>query len=242
MLVHFIVHESFEAPGAYETWALERGYNVTFTRLYLGDTLPVTVDSLDMLIVLGGPQTPSTTKDECPYFDAAAERDFILQCINAGKAVVGICLGSQLVGEALGAAWEKSPETEIGNFPITLTTAGRSNDKFEHFGLSVEVGHWHNDMPGLTTEAKIIAFSQGSPRQIVEYTNLVYGFQCHMEFTAEVIEGLIEASKDELPGLFERKYVQRPDSLRVNDYANMNEKLGIFLDRLTEAYHINRQQ
>ncbi|CAH0054567.1 unnamed protein product [Clonostachys solani] len=242
MLVHFIVHESFEAPGAYETWALKRGYNVTFTRLYLGDTLPAIADSLDVLIVLGGPQTPSTTKDECPYFDAAAERIFILQSINAGKAVVGICLGSQLVGEALGAAWKKSPETEIGNFPITLTTTGRSNDKFEHFGLSVEVGHWHNDMPGLTTEAKIIASSQGCPRQIVEYTNLVYGFQCHMEFTTEVIDGLIEASKDELPLLVERKYVQQPDSLRANDYANMNEKLAIFLDRLTEAYHIARHQ
>ncbi|CAG9948676.1 unnamed protein product [Clonostachys rosea f. rosea IK726] len=242
MLVHFIVHESFEAPGAYETWALKRGYNATFTRLYLGDTLPVIVDSLDILIVLGGPQTPSTTKDECPYFDAAAERDFILQCISAGKAVVGICLGSQLVSEALGAAWEKSPETEIGNFPITLTTTGRSNDKFEHFDLSIEVGHWHNDMPGLTPEAKIIASSQGCPRQIVEYTNLVYGFQCHMEFNAEVIEGLIEASKDELAGLIENKYVQQPDVLRANDYAKMNETLAVFLDRLTEAYLTARHQ
>ncbi|CAJ0550019.1 Ff.00g099490.m01.CDS01 [Fusarium sp. VM40] len=240
MRVHFIIHESFEAPGAYETWALKRGYHVTFTRLYLGDTLPVQVDSLDTLIVLGGPQTPSTTKAECPHFDALAEKEFILQCVNVGRAVVGICLGSQLVGEALGAAWEKSPETEIGNFPIVLTTAGRSNDKFKHFGTSVEVGHWHNGMPGLTTDAKIIASSQGCPRQIVEYTNLVYGFQCHMEFTPEVIEGLIEASKKELPSLVQRKYVQKPDSLRENKYANMNEKLGNFLDCLVEAYNMAR--
>lgn len=164
MHVHFIVHESFEAPGAYETWALERGFNITFTRLFLGDTLPIDVGSLDALIVLGGPQTPSTTKDECPYFDDAAEKNFILQCINAGKAVVGICLGSQLVGEALGATWEKSPETEIGNFPITLTTGGRSNGKSEHFDHSEKMGHWHNDMPGVTTDAKIIAISQGCPR------------------------------------------------------------------------------
>lgn len=157
MLVHFIVHESFEAPGPYETWALERGYSVTYTRLYLGDNLPVILGSIDVLIVLGGPQTPSTTKDECHYFDADAEKNLILECINAGKAVVGICLGSQLVGEALGAAWEKSPETEIGNFPITLTTAGRSNAKSKHFGLSEVFGHWHNDMPGMTTDAKIIA-------------------------------------------------------------------------------------
>lgn len=242
MLVHFIVHESFEDPGAYETWALEQGYSVTYTRLYLGDTLPVIAGSIDVLIVLGGPQTPSTTKNECQYFDAAAEKQFILECINAGKAVVGICLGSQLVGEALGVAWEKSPETEIGNFPITLATAGRSNAKFEHFGLSEVVSHWHNDMPGLTADAKITASSRGCPRQIVEYTNLVYGFQCHMEFTTEVISGLIEASRDELPSLVGRKYVQRPDSLRAMEYASMNAKLAIFLDRLIESYNMFRHQ
>lgn len=34
MRVHFIVHESFEAPGAYETWAINRGHDVTLlTRL-----------------------------------------------------------------------------------------------------------------------------------------------------------------------------------------------------------------
>lgn len=97
-------------------------------------------------------------------------------------------------------------------------------------------------MPGVTTDAKIIAISQGCPRQIVEYTNLVYGFQCHMEFNSEVIEGLIEASKDELPSLIERKHVQQPDSLRANEYANMNEKLAIFLDRLIEAYDLARHQ
>ncbi|PHH49091.1 putative glutamine amidotransferase-like protein YfeJ [Ceratocystis fimbriata CBS 114723] len=242
MLVHFIVHESFEAPGAYETWALSRGYDVTFTRLYLGDTLPFNVGRLDALIILGGPQNPSTTKDECPYFDAPTEKNFILQCIKAGKAVVGICLGSQLVGEALGAAWEKSPETEIGSFPITLTTAGRNNDKFKHFGHSEEVGHWHNDMPGLTPDAKIIALSQGCPRQIVEYTNLVYGFQCHMEFTSQVIEGLIEASKEELQSLTGRKYVQQPNSLRANDYGKMNAKLMTFLDCLIKEYSMAQHQ
>ena len=61
-----------------------------------------------------------------------------------------------------------------------------------------------------------------------------------MEFNSEVIKGLIEASKDELPSLIDRKYVQQPDSLRANEYVNMNEKLAIFLDRLIEAYDLAR--
>jgi GMP synthase (glutamine-hydrolysing) len=61
-----------------------------------------------------------------------------------------------------------------------------------------EVGHWHNDMPGLTPNAKIIAFSAGCPRQIIEYSKLVYGLQCHMELTSEVVELLIQHSEVEL--------------------------------------------
>ncbi|KAJ4252011.1 hypothetical protein NW762_011312 [Fusarium torreyae] len=234
--VHFIVHESFEAPGAYVTWAKDRGYASTYTRLYLGEPLPTSVDLIDLLIVLGGPQSPSTTKHECPHFDAGAEKDLISKCINAGKAVVGICLGAQLVGQALGAPWHKSPEKEIGNFPITLTEVGKSNEKFKHFGSVLQVGHWHNDMPGLTANAKIIASSEGCPRQIVEYTELVYAFQCHMEFNEEVIEALIEATKGELPALVQHRFVQQPQALRANHYADMNRKLFGFLDRLVDSY------
>jgi len=185
---------------------------------------------------MGGPQSPSTTQQECSHFDAAAERVLIARCINAGKAVVGICLGSQLIGEALGARYEHSPEKEIGKFPITLTTEGKANDKFAHFGDTLEVGHWHNDMPGLTDGAKIIAYSEGCPRQIIEYSDLVYGFQCHMEFTREVIELLIEASERELATLTAHRFVQQPDVLRANDYDAMNQMLFGFLDKLVAAY------
>ncbi|KAM0229640.1 hypothetical protein ACHAPO_009904 [Fusarium lateritium] len=234
--IHFIVHESFEAPGAYETWAKDREYGISYSQLYLGDSLPQSINSIDLLIVLGGPQNPSTTTDECPYFNAAAEKELILRCVNAGKAVVGVCLGAQLVGESLGASWEKSPEKEIGNFPIMLTKAGEMNEKFMQFGSSLLVGHWHSGMPGLTLGAKIIAWSSGCPRQIVEYTSLVYGFQCHLEFNDEVIEALIQASNDELPTLKQHRFVQQPEDLRMNNYEQMNQKLFIFLDHLIDSY------
>ncbi len=236
MKVHFVIHEAFEGPGAYETWAKARGHAISFTHLYQGDSLRNSADGHDMLIVMGGPQSPATTTDDCPHFDAAAERELIIRFIGANKPVVGICLGSQLIGEALGASHSHSPEKEIGKFPITLTAEGRANPKFSDFGRELAVGHWHNDMPGLTPDAKIIAGSEGCPRQIVEYGNLVYGFQCHMEFTPQVIELLIAASETELAALGGHRFVQQPDALRDNDYAEMNEKLFGFLDKLEAAY------
>lgn len=236
MHVHFVVHESFEAPGAFETWANIRGHSIGFSRVYLGDALPQTPDSIDLLIVLGGPQSPATTPAECQHFDAAAEKALIAQCVNVGKAVVGVCLGSQLIGESLGAKFGHSPEKEIGKFPIVMTEDGRKNPKFSHFGNGLDVGHWHNDMPGLTPQATVLAYSEGCPRQIVEYSNLVYGFQCHMEFTPAVIELLITAAEQELPSLANHRFVQQSDVLRKHDFQDMNDKLCGFLDKLVLDY------
>lgn len=236
MKVHFIVHESFEAPGAYETWVTERGYEASYSRVYANDVLPASADSFDLLVVLGGPQDPATTVAQCPHFNAADECRLIGQAVDAMKAVVGVCLGSQLIGEALGAQFGHSPEKEIGKYPISLTAEGKANSKVAHFGEVLEVGHWHNDMPGLTADAKVLAVSEGCPRQIVEYTKLVYGFQCHMEFTPEVVELLIAASAPELATLTDRRFVQQPAALRGNSWDEMNQKLFVFLDLLVAEY------
>lgn len=237
MKVHFIMHEDFEVPGAYADWAADRGFETAYTRSYINEAVPESAASIDLLIVMGGPQSPSTTKAECPHFDSAAEQTLISKCAVAGKAVVGVCLGAQLTGEALGAKHEHSPEPEIGNFPISMTQQGLANPKFKHFGTGLAVGHWHSDMPGLTADAKVLASSKGCPRQIIEYSPLVYGLQCHMEFSPDSIEGLIAASGEDFISKAGRPYIQSPDELRGYDYHEMNQKLFGFLDRLVEEYH-----
>ena len=233
MRVHFIVHESFEAPGAYETWAINQGHDITYSRVYAGDRLPADAEGIDFLIVMGGPQDPNTTLEACPHFNAKAEQTLSASAVKTGKAVIGICLGSQLIGEALGAPFSHSPEKEIGKFPITLTEDGRKDEMFSHFGKTLAVGHWHNDMPGLTPQAKVLAYSEGCPRQIVQYSERVYGFQCHMELTPEVVELLIEHSQNDLRRAGEFRFVETAEKLRSHDYREMNQVLFSFLDKLT---------
>lgn len=236
MNIHFIQHEIYEAPGAYLKWAKSRNCKICFSKVFENDVLPDSADFIDILIVMGGPQSPNTFIEECSHFDANAEIRFIQKCISAGKAVVGVCLGSQLIGEALEVNFNHSPEKEIGVFPIILTEDGMKDEKINHFGDVLNVGHWHNDMPGLTKECKVLAFSEGCPIQIVSYSDLVYGFQCHMELTTEVVSFLIKSEINLLEKSKKYPFVQNPESILSYNYNEMNEKLFQFLDKLVLAY------
>jgi GMP synthase (glutamine-hydrolysing) len=230
MNVHILIHESFEAPGAIESWAIKKGHKLTYTRFYNNEVLPETVANIDFLVVMGGPQCPDTTTTECPHFHAKEEIDFVQKAIQANKLLLGVCLGAQLIGEALGARFEHSPNREIGVFDLELTDDGRQDPIFSTFPDAFAVGHWHGDMPGLTPESKVLATSKGCPRQIVRYTKRVYGFQCHFEFTSDSIERMIEHCSDELGKYKNLPYIQNASTLRSHDYSPINARLFQFLD------------
>ncbi len=233
------MHESFEAPGTIADWAASKGHEISYTKIYQGDTYPSECD-FDFLVVMGGPQSPATTLEECAYFDSAKEVAFIKKAIDANKLVIGACLGAQMIGEALGAKFDHSPNREIGVFPITLTEDGKLDPIIGMFPETFPVGHWHGDMPGLTQDAKILATSEGCPRQIVRYAPTIYGFQCHFEFTPEVIELMIQNSTEELEKYKDLPYMQTVEQLRSNDYTHMNELLFKFLDYM-QALHEAKQ-
>src|SRR3546814_5089581 len=102
---------------------------------------------------MGGPQSPLAL-EEAPYLKD--EIELIRKAIHAEKLVIGFCLGAQLIGEALGGKTERSPEREIGIYPVSLTPEGLKDDLFRDFSEIFNVIHWHNDMPGLTKDAQLL--------------------------------------------------------------------------------------
>lgn len=236
MRIHILMHESFEVPGAIELWANKHGHILSYTRFYQNDRIPETVDGLDYLIVMGGPQCPTTTETECPHFHAQGEIAFISKAIAHGKYLLGICLGAQLIGEALGAKFEHSPHREIGVFDVTLTSDGKKDPIFTTFPAVFPVGHWHGDMPGLTSTTAVLATSKGCPRQVVRYSPKIYGFQCHFEFTPTSIEGMIQNSTKELEQYKSLPFVESAETLRGHNYTAINKLLFKFLDAMQSAY------
>src|SRR3990167_9502868 len=137
-------HADFETPSVIENWARDRGHNFTICRPYKGDT-PFAHPNFDCLIIMGGPQSPREIEKD-PYLKD--EIQVIQQAIQDDKIVLGFCLGAQLIGEALGAKTERSPEKEIGVYPITLTNEGLGDPLLQGLSSQFPVIHWHNDMPG----------------------------------------------------------------------------------------------
>ena len=233
MKMHIIQHTTWVEPGEYLAWAERNGYEVTRTRIFRHEKYPDDVTA-NILIVLGGCQCPATALEECDYFDTAAERAFIRKYIDADKAVVGVCLGSQMVGEAMGAPYEHSPFREIGPVKARLTEAGKADPFLKGFTDVFDAGEWHNDMPGLNDKAVILAESDGCPRQIVRFGKYIYSFQTHMEFTHEIImNGLEEYGYD-----LENKgpYIMTREQMEAYDYTDMNRMLSSFLDALMADY------
>ncbi len=236
MKVHFIQQDPWVEPGEYLNWAIRNGYEVSYTRCWIYEPIPQNVDA-DLLVVLGGYQCPATTLEECDYFDAAAEKELIRSYVNKGRAVIGVCLGAQLVGEALGVSYEHSPEKEIGPVKARLTPAGRKDPFLKDFPETFDAGEWHNDMPGLTDSSLVLAESDGCPRQIVRYEKYVYGFQTHMEFTHEIIAAGLEDVGGEIKA--EGRFVQTAEKLLAYDYTEMNQLLSGFLDAMMKDYEVH---
>jgi GMP synthase (glutamine-hydrolysing) len=228
MKIQYILHADFELPGIIETWAKQNQCIENFCRPFAKEKLPQAED-FDLLIIMGGPQSPLGMQ-EAPYL--RDEISLIKRALHLKKPILGFCLGAQLIGEALGARTERSPYKEVGVFPIQLTEEANKDPLLESLPARFSVMHWHNDMPGLTSDAKVLAFSEGCPRQIVRYLPFVYGFQCHPEMTRQNIESIIQHCPDDLvSGLF----VQSAEELLSNNFEAINAIMIQILNALLSA-------
>lgn len=118
MRILFVLHASFEQPGFIETWAKNHNHSMQTVCPYKGDKFPNT-NNFDFLVFMGGPQSP-LEMDKAPYL--RDEIVLIREALKQNKRILGVCLGAQLIGEAMGAKTERSPHREIGMNEIELRT------------------------------------------------------------------------------------------------------------------------
>lgn len=206
MRVHVVQHVSFEGPAGIAAWARERGHDLTIT--LASDTSCPGPDAYDLLVVMGGPMGVRDV-DLHPWL--AAEKDAIRSAIDAGKLVLGVCLGAQLVAHAMGAGVRRNPEPEIGWFPVTLTSGGVASRVFGMLPAAFTAGHWHGDTFDIPVEATRTASSEACVNQAFEaHEGRVIGLQFHLEWDREALTTLVEHAAGDLS---DSPWVQTADEL-----------------------------
>jgi GMP synthase-like glutamine amidotransferase len=194
MRIACVRHVSFEGPGTIAEWAASRGHTIVEIAAPTGE-YPAP-GSFDMLVLLGGPMG---VYDIGAHPWLVAERAFIASAIDAGALVLGVCLGAQLLADAVGGSVRSGPEPEIGWFPVRLTDAGRASPLFAGWPDSFVAGHWHGDTFDLMPPLVAAASSQLTANQAFEACDgRAAGLQFHLEWTPAVLSALLENCGDEL--------------------------------------------
>jgi GMP synthase-like glutamine amidotransferase len=175
-------HVPFEGLGLIEPALQSRGIAFDFADLYqAGAALPDT-SRYDGLIFLGGPMSAN---DPLPYL--SAEMGVIERAVTAGKPVLGVCLGAQLIARTLGAQVYRNAEREIGWFDIHLANGAACDPLFAGLRQSETVFHWHSETFDLPAGAELLARSDRTERQAFRYGSKCYGLQFHLEVTPGMI-------------------------------------------------------
>ncbi len=190
---HYLQHVPFEGLGSIETWLQSIRADVTVTRFFDDPALPEP-SSLDLLIIMGGPMS---VNDEDAYPWLVKEKQFIRAAIEMDKAVIGICLGAQLIACAMGAAVRPNPEKEIGWFPVVGNAAGGAGQPFA-FPPELPVFHWHGETFNLPEGATLLASSAACQNQAFQLGQRVIGMQFHLETTPASARSLVQHCRDEL--------------------------------------------
>jgi GMP synthase-like glutamine amidotransferase len=178
---------------------------------------------------MGGPMN---IYEDNKYPWLTQEKRFIEQAIENEKIILGICLGSQLIADVLGAKVFPNPDKEIGWFPIELTSEAQSSQVFNVLPNSFTAFHWHGDTFDLPKGATRMAMSKGCQNQAFIYGERVVGLQFHLESTKASVQAMIENCADEI---VEGKYIQKPDEMRShqNNFRKINEAMHTLLDRVS---------
>lgn len=176
--------------------------------LFNGHDIPATLNDHRGLIMMGGPMS---VYEQSRYPFIQQEIKLIQGAIAAGKPVLGICLGSQLIATALGARVYPGKKKEIGWYKVRLSQGGRRDPIFVGVPSSFMAFHWHGDIFDLPGDATPLLASDLTGCQGFRSGARTWGLLCHVEVTAESIGNMLLAFPDEIKaaGLNARTILQQ---------------------------------
>jgi GMP synthase (glutamine-hydrolysing) len=189
-----IQHLAFEDLGSFEAVFQERGMTVSFFQAGV-DNLLQPLQHADIAVVLGGPIGVYETQT---YPFLQEELNALSKRLTAMKPTLGICLGAQLMAQALGGRVYAGGQKEIGWGALTLNDEA-VNSPLQHL-RNTPVLHWHGDTFDLPPQAELLASTTLYQHQAFRVGSNLLALQFHPEAQAHTFERWLIGHAAELAG------------------------------------------
>ena len=210
MRFHCLQHMPEEGPGHAADWLTAHGHSLTFNRLFEPYPAFPAMGDFDGLLILGGAMSVYD-EENLPWL--RAEKVFIQEVLRAGKVTLAICLGAQLVAQALGGEVRPNSDPEIGFWTVRFSVKSLEHPLLRGWPEKAAVLHWHMDTFTVPPGAMRVGMSAGCATQGFVWGDGIIGLQFHPEMTVPMVEKLMEFEGHETAG--EQEFVQTAAQIRA---------------------------
>lgn len=212
--VHYFQHIAGEGFGSCYEYLKAHQAKITATEFFaLPVDLPLElealphIDEVDLLIIMGGSMS---VNDEANYPWLKLEKRWLRRYLAAGKPAIGLCLGGQLIANALGAAVSRNPVQELGWMDVGR--ASHIPDDYFQVPERLNILQWHSETFEIPKGGVRLAENEVCRNQMYQIGRNVLGFQFHPEITPQALALLIENEED--MAVFKGEYVQAMAELK----------------------------
>jgi GMP synthase-like glutamine amidotransferase len=178
-------HIAIEHPGIFRDFLAADGIAWDAVELDAGEPIPP-LAGYDALWAMGGPMD-AWQEDEHPWL--IAEKRAIREAVAERRMpYLGVCLGHQLLGAALGGRVGPMAKAEVGILDVELTAAGRQDPLFAGLASRFKALQWHGaEVADLPPAATVLAGSPACAVQAIRIGESAYGVQYHVELTDRTV-------------------------------------------------------
>ena len=206
--VHYFQHIAGEGFGSCYDYLKAHQAKITATEFF---ALPVDlslelealpdIDEVDLLIIMGGTMS---VNDEANYPWLKLEKRWLRRYLSAGKPAIGLCLGGQLIANALGASVSRNQHQELGW--IDVGRVSHIPENYFQIPEKINIMQWHSETFEIPRGGVRLAQNNVCQNQMYQIGRNVLGFQFHPEMTPHALQLLIENEEDS--AVFNGEYVQ----------------------------------